>query len=212
MPSGARVELRYAGTGSVYESSDSSHVQLNSNGDSTWTVRPMDGTQLHFSSVSGHWRCDQVKDRNGNYITVTYNSSADIATVTDTLNRTLTFNYDGWGNISSITQTWNGQSHQWATFGWTSAWIGSNFPGLTNYGPNGIYISVLTQVGLPDGSHYNFDYNNSYGVISTIHYTSSYGNQRRYRTYVTPASSTDLLPRLSERIDWAEIWNGNVEH
>jgi YD repeat-containing protein len=122
MPSGARVELRYTGSGSIYESVDSSHIQLSSGTPGgTWLVRTMDGTQFHFSTVSGLWRCDQVKDRNGNYITITYNSVADIATISDTLNRTLTFNYDAWWNLISITQTWNGQSHQWATFGWGMA-------------------------------------------------------------------------------------------
>jgi len=110
MPSGARVELRYTGNGSFCESPDSAHLQLSSGIPSgTWLVRTTDGTQLHFSSVSGHWRCDQIKDRNGNFITVSYKPWGEIDTIWDTLNRTLTFSYDVNGNVQSITQTWNGQ-------------------------------------------------------------------------------------------------------
>jgi YD repeat-containing protein len=208
MPSGARVELRYSGSGSIYESVDSSHIQLSSGTPGgTWLVRTMDGTQFHFSSVSGLWRCDQVKDRNGNYITITYNSVADVATISDTLNRTVTFNYDASWNLISITQTWNGQTHQWATFGWGTAYVGPSYPGLTNYGPHGAYLTVLTQVGLADGSRYSFQYNNSYGMVSRITYFASDGSQLNYTTYVTPASTTDC-PRLTERHDSAENWTG----
>ena len=130
-PSGVRVELPYTGSGSTYESKDSAHLQLINNG-SSLLVRPTDGTQMNFIPVSGTWRCNQVKDRNGNFITISYNASAEIATITDTLGRVLTFNYDGYGNVISITQA--GKAQPWATFGWGTASIGNNFPSLTNLG------------------------------------------------------------------------------
>ena len=202
-PSGARVELRYTGSGSTYESKDSAHLQLINNG-SSLLVRPTDGTQMNFIPVSGTWRCNQVKDRNGNFITISYNASAEIATITDTLGRVLTFNYDGYGNVISITQA--GKAQPWATFGWGTASIGNNFPSLTNLGPVSTSIAVLTQVGFADGSRYNFEYNNTYGMVSKIRYHTSDNQLRRYTTYVTPASSTDC-PRLTERREWAENWN-----
>src|SRR5438067_10578212 len=106
---------------------------------------------MNFGSVAGGWRCNQIKDRNGNYIAVTYKSWGEIDTVTDTAGRVLTFNYDANANIQSITQTWNGQTHQWGTFGWGTAPIGHNFPTLNNLGRDSTSIPVLMQVGLPDG-------------------------------------------------------------
>jgi YD repeat-containing protein len=207
MPSGARVELRRIGSSSTYESADSAHLQLIDSGTSL-LVRPTDGTQLNFVTVNYTWRCNQIKDRNGNYLSVSYNSWGDIATITDTLGRVVNFNYDGYDNLTSITQTWNGQTHQWATFGYGSVYIGHNFPSLTSYGPDRSYITVLTQVGLADGSRYNFEYNNTYGQVSTIHYYAADNHQRRYTTYAYSAIGGDC-PRISERRDWAENWNGD---
>jgi YD repeat-containing protein len=136
-------------------------------------------------------------------------SWGEIKTITDTLGRVLTFNYDGNDNLQSITQTWGGQTHEWATFGWGTANIGNNFPGLNNLGPNSTTIPVLTQVGLPDGSRYNFEYNNSYDMVSKIRHHASDDRLRRQTTYVAPASATDC-PRLTERRDWAENWNGDT--
>ena len=48
---------------------------------------------------------NQIKDRNGNYITVNHNSSGDLTSITDTLGRVVTVNYSG-GSPSTITQTW----------------------------------------------------------------------------------------------------------
>jgi YD repeat-containing protein len=207
-PSGARVELRQNGSGStVYESKDSSYLQYTDNLDGTATLRTTDGSQMRYIGVGGAWRCNRIKDRNGNYISATYKSWGELETVTDTVGRVLTFNYDANANIQSITQMWGSQTHEWATFGWGTASIGNNFPSLTNLGPNSTTIPVVTQVGLPDGSRYNFEYSNSYGIVSTIRYYASDNHQRNYTTYVAPASAIDC-PRLTERRDWAEHWTG----
>src|ERR1044072_7174843 len=210
-PSGGRVELRYSGSGAIYESQDSNHLQLIDYG-TNLLVRPTDGSQLNFTTVSGSWRCNKITDSNGNFISVTYKSWAEIETITDTLGRVLTFNYDTNANVQSITQSWAGQTHVWATFGWTTIPIGDNFAGLTNLGPNSTSIPALTQVGLPDGSRYTYDYS-SYGQVSTIHYYASdspppaTNHQRRYTNYIYSTSANDC-PRVSQRRDWAESWNG----
>jgi YD repeat-containing protein len=49
------------------------------------------------------WRCTQIKDRNGNYVTVNYDWLGHITTITDTLGRVVTFNYDTNANLTSIT-------------------------------------------------------------------------------------------------------------
>ena len=207
-PSGARIELRQVGTSIVYESKDSSHIQLtdNTSQDFSLILQTTDGSRLRFEPAGGGWRCKKITDRNGNFISALYKSWGEFETVTDTLGRILTFNYDANSNLQSITQTWGGLTHDWATFGWSTAAIGNNFPGLNNFGPNSTTIAVLTQVGLPDGSRYNFEYNNSYGMVSTIRHFAEDNHQRRYTTYVAPASATDC-PRLTERRDWAEYWS-----
>ncbi|MCY0541621.1 hypothetical protein OVW21_26705, partial [Klebsiella pneumoniae] len=86
-------------------------------------LRTTDGSQLRFNAVGGGWRCTKVTDRNGNYISAAYKSWGELETVTDTLGRVLTFNYDSNSNLQSITQTWAGQMHEWATFGWGTASI-----------------------------------------------------------------------------------------
>src|SRR5881409_3310756 len=69
-PSGGRVEMRQVGTSNIYESQDSSYTQLTDNGTSGAIVRTTDGTQFSFTpvTVNNEYRCTQIKDRNGNYI------------------------------------------------------------------------------------------------------------------------------------------------
>ncbi|HVS20693.1 MAG TPA: DUF4214 domain-containing protein, partial [Pyrinomonadaceae bacterium] len=129
-PSGQRVELRKVGTSNVYEAADSSYLQLTDNSGSnpsTLLVRATDGTQMSYTKLQDEWRCTQIKDRNGNYLTVNYVWAGQIANITDTLGRVITFNYDGNSNLISITQPWNGATHTWATFGWTSISVSPGF-------------------------------------------------------------------------------------
>jgi len=109
-PSGGKVELRYTGSGNIYESKDGSHLQLIDNGTSV-LVRSTDGSQLSFMQTGNGLRCTQIKDRNGNYLSLTYTSGGEISTITDTLGRVLAFNYstpqynDPYSDLLSITQT-----------------------------------------------------------------------------------------------------------
>src|SRR6266446_8467792 len=205
-PSGARVELRYVGvvnTYDTYESQDSAHLQLQVIDSTHILVRPTDGARMSFTLSNSLWRCNEIKDRNGNFLTITHNSAGDLSSVIDTLNRTVTVTYDGNGNIQTIDQTWNGQTppHHWATFGWGQANIGNNFSGLSNSGPNNTSIPVLTQVGLPDGSYYTFEYNNGYGQVTTIRYNGGDARPLRYTTIAYSASGSDC-PRVSEQHEW----------
>lgn len=132
-PSGSRVELRQVGTSSIYESGDSSYLQMTDGANPV--VRAADGTQLTYTLYGNEYRCTQIKDRNGNYIIAAYDGGGRIATITDTLGRVVAFNYDLNQNLLSITQIWNGATHTWATFGYSTQTIQTNFPGLTVVGP-----------------------------------------------------------------------------
>lgn len=167
-PSGGRVELRQVGASNVYEAADSSYLQL-TEGD--MTLRPTDGTQLSFTAAGGEWRCFQVKDRNGNYISAAYYGDGRLRQVTDTPGRALTFNYDNYQNLLSITQPWRreteanpgptqDENHVWATFGYANATLLPQFSNLAVIGEQpGTVIPALSRVGLDDGSYYKFSYN-----------------------------------------------------
>ena len=135
----------------------------------------------------------------------------------------INFNYDGFNHLNSITQNWGGQTHTWATFAYGTQTIQTNFPGLTLNGTtNGAQESVLTRVGLADGSVYSFEYN-TYAQVKTIRrYAPNNSNpvnfpgdyfQRSYTTYGLPDNATDPqtdCPRVTSRTDWAYDWNSGV--
>ncbi|HJR07936.1 MAG TPA: carbohydrate-binding protein, partial [Pyrinomonadaceae bacterium] len=209
-PSGSRVELHQVGNSNVYESADSSYLQLIDYGGSM-LLRATDGTQLSFRQLGGEFQCTQVKDRNGNFITIEYDSQGGLSTVKDTLARVISFDYDQYHNLLSITQDWNGQPHMWATFGYATKEFISPFTNpITVLGPqNHGLVSVLAQVGLADGSSYRFDYTSALQVSAIRRYSAD-NHQLAYTAYTLPTSSDDC-PRVSARRDWALDWNNGDE-
>ncbi|HEX3231730.1 MAG TPA: hypothetical protein VHQ95_22320, partial [Pyrinomonadaceae bacterium] len=215
---GRRAELRRVGTSNIYEAGDSSYLQLIDYGGSL-LLRTTDGTQMTYNKFGSDWHCTAIEDRNGNLILTNYNSFGDILDVTDALGRLFTFNYDGNYNLISITQTWtvNGvsQTHTWATFGWGTVTMHPAFSGVDVVGVfDGEVIPVLTQVGLPDGSHYNFEYNSSGQATAIRRYTddnptgTTQGDlERTYTTYNYDTPAADC-PRITAARLWADNWSG----
>ena len=207
-PTGKRVELRQVGSSNIYEAADSSYLQLTDN--STYlTVRSTDGTQLSFTEINNEFSCTQVKDRNGNYLTINHNYLGRIATITDTLGRVITFNYDGNANLISITQSWHGQSsHQWVSFGWGTRTMQSSFSDSTLRGvigtANGAVLPVITQVNLNDTSYFTFDYTNSLQLSAIRNYFDMERNATTF-TYETPVGDA---PRLLDSRVSALNWTG----
>ncbi|HEY8188612.1 MAG TPA: DUF4214 domain-containing protein, partial [Pyrinomonadaceae bacterium] len=222
MAAGSRVELRQVGTSATYEAADSSYLQLTDNG-SSLLLRATDGSQMSYSKLNNEWRCIQIKDRNGNFLTVNYNSLGDITSIVDTLARTITFNYDGNANLLSITQTWHrdllggGQTtetHTWASFGWTTTTIQPNFSGALITGvANGQSLPVLAMVGLDDGSYYKFAYTNwNSGQVARItHYASdsnpALDNHERAHIAFDYLAADDSTRLTAARLA-AENWTG----
>lgn len=204
---GNRVSLRQVGTSNVYEAADSSYLQLIDNGGSL-LLRTTDGTQLNFLIFNNEWHCTQIKDRNGNYISVNYDWLGHITTIIDTLARTITFNYDGNANLISITQSWAGQTppHTWASFGWTTKTIQPSFSGVMVVGANPATVPVISQVGLDDGSHYTFEYNAA-GQVNPIRSYRSDNFERAYTAYDYDSPADDC-PLLIDTHTWAENWTG----
>lgn len=207
-PSGRRVELRQVETSNVYESGDSSYLQLIAGGSPL--LRTADGTQMSFSGSAGGWRATLIEDSNGNYLSVNYDWRGDIANVTDTLGRVITFNYDANANLEKITQTWqvNGapQTHTWARFGWGTQALQLGF-GLSVVGTySGEGIPVLAEVRFDDDTRYTFEHNAS-GQVRVIRRFSS-DNVERARTTYDYATLADDCPRVTAARVWADNWTG----
>ena len=215
-PSGGRVELRQVGTSNIYESQDGSYTQLDINNSSAPIVRTTDGTQLTFTpvTINGEYRCREIKDRNGNYISATYDTTnGHLLTITDTLGRVVTFVYDSSSNLQAIRQTWNGVAHDWATFNYGQVYVAPAFGGgLLVNGPNGNYTTVLTQVNLHDGSYFTFEYNAAFAQVKRINHYAADAHLIAYTSYnVSSSSGQTECPRFTERRDWAENWNNHNE-
>ncbi|HVF51360.1 MAG TPA: Ig-like domain-containing protein [Pyrinomonadaceae bacterium] len=217
--SGARVELRQQGASNLYESSDSSFLQMEDSGGLKY-LRTPDGTRLAYNLIGGQYQCTGIKDRNGNYISIVYNSFGRLAAVLDTLGRTINVNYDEHQNPISITQAWTvdgqPQTHVWATFGYENRTINTAFANLSVFGAvSGRQVPVLSQVGLDDGSRVTFSYG-SRGQVEQItraaQDASSQWVQLNYTAYTFAPGDTDC-PRFTERREWAKDWNivGGVE-
>jgi YD repeat-containing protein len=226
-PSGARVSLRQTAAGStVYEAGDSSYLQLRENQDGTLAVLTTGGTRMTYSVEGGVYKCAQIEDSNGNLIAVAYDGFGNISTVTDTLGRVLTFNYDGAGYLQSITQTWHREvesggstqtvteTHYWAQFTYADVTVGTNFTGLTVFGPaNGQTIHALQKVQLADDSSYTFGYT-TWGQVNKVTEISPDGHALNYVSLNLPAdgaaAQTDC-PRFTESRVWAAYWNGDAD-
>lgn len=216
MPSGGRVELRRVGSSNIYESADSTYTQLDMSTAAAPVVRTTDGTQFKFApvTINSEYRCTEIKDRNGNYISATYNSTnGHLLKLTDTLGREVFFDYDGNNNLQAIWQTWAGVAHYWATFSYGEVLVAPAFGGgLQINGPNGNNTTVLTQVDLHDGTYFTFEYNAAFAQVKRINSHAADGHLLNYTSYnVSSSSGQTDCPRFTERRDWAENWNSGNE-
>jgi Tol biopolymer transport system component len=207
---GRRIELRQVGTSDVYESADSSYLQLIYSGN--LLLRTTDGTQMTFGWTGiNEYRCIEIKDRNGNYIAVSYDWRGDIQNVTDTLGRVITFIYDANANLNRIEQTWAGQPepHQWATFGWDNLTMQPTITGVVGTYGNEV-IPVLKMVGFDDGTYTKFLYNGNGQVTRVTQYAPDEipdHHPRNYTIFDYDSATTDC-PRLNATRTWAEHWTG----
>jgi RHS repeat-associated protein len=190
--------------------------QLAAVSSSNVTVRTSDGTQFTFTpvAINNEYRCTQIKDRNGNYISATYDTNnGHLQTITDTLGRVITFVYYPDGNLQAIRQSWAGANHDWATFNYGQVTVAPAFGGgLLVNGPSNNLVTVLTQVTLHDASSYRFDYNAAFGQVKQINHYGADDHLLAYTSYDVDASAgqTDC-PRFTHRKDWAKYWNGDTE-
>ena len=215
---GSRTELRKVdGSTTLFEAADSSHLLFDS---SSLILHTTDGTQLTYDPQGGEYKCTEIKDRNGNYISVSYTQAGDINTITDTVGRVITFEYTN-GLLTAIKQTWNQiptnpPVHYWARFEYdTTTPIDFNFGSMTVAGAlDNSNITTLSKVTLADDSHFEFSYT-SWGQVQKISNVAD-THLLNYRSYNLPQTADpqvpyDDCPRYTVRREWAKYWNGDTD-
>lgn len=186
-------------TTNIWDSVDSTYIELNS---STMVLSYPNGVQVSYqlfpllpTGSNPLYRPTQITDTNGNFISIAYISGDNqkISTITDTLNRAVTFNYNGSGQLSSITQGTSPNIFTYASFEWGSVPLNYAFTGLTvtDTLTSGTAINVLTRCTLPNETYYTFSYGD-WGIVNRIDYFSSSGIRRSYISYNYPTSTAAL--------------------
>lgn len=165
-------DLRYNSSDSLYESTDSSYLDFN---DSTGVLRMKDGTQIAFAlqgGTGGYVLPTQVKDRNGNYITVNYTGTGQqISSIVDTVGRTVSFSYNTDGTLASISKSGFGNASRTWTFSYTSLTLSYSFASsLTVTAPSS--AKVLSSITFPNSTVQTFSYN-GYGELTEVDLKSS---------------------------------------
>ena len=236
-PSGGRVEFRQNAASNIYDATDSSYAQLKVNTPTgggpqvptenvTMTVTTTDGTRMDYDWKAGAYRLYRITDRNGNYISVTYDADYGLLLkVTDTLGREITVDYDGDFSPTTIKQQWkagNGGgaavTHTYATFTYTAPPISPNFKdaGGTDigvYGPSGgVNVKLLNNISYADGSTTAFKYN-AYGQVYEVSQKAAdYHELSRVRTDLETVSGAQPdCPRFTKTWTKVENFNGNAE-
>ncbi|MGB7207428.1 MAG: VCBS repeat-containing protein, partial [Pyrinomonadaceae bacterium] len=223
-PSGGRVEFRQVAATGIYETVDSSYAQLKTSGAAnpndpveniTITVTSTDGTQMLYLWKGGAFRCTEIKDRNGNYITLAYDDYGLLQTMTDTLGRVVTVVYDTGLYPITVKQSWQSGDHNYATFAYTNVSINTNFttPITSVVGPpNGTVIKALEKITYADLSYTKFTYN-GYGQVWKVQNFAADNHELNYvRTNLESISGVQTdCPRLGQSISKVENFNGGNE-
>src|SRR5215468_3210683 len=187
---------------SGYKSTDGSFIDYNT---SSNTLSYKNGTTVQyavFPSQAGGtqtlFRPTQIKDTNGNYISIAYVSGHDqfIQSITDTLGRVIQFNYDASNRLTSLTQALHPSGTKtWVTFTWGTVTLNYAFASpltVANSPVSGTSINVITGCTYPNGTGYRFTYGD-WGIIKKIETLSSAGTTRSYVSYNYPLASAGAL-------------------
>jgi hypothetical protein len=229
-PDGGRKEFRQTAASNVYEAADSSYAQIVTDSETnantpvtslTPILKTTDGTQMSFEWKGTAFHAKEIKDRNGNYITITNDDDGLMTQVTDTLGRTINISYDEDLFPTDITQTWresNGAgsatTHNWAAFHYTTKTLDLSFSGLTVAGPiSNASIKVLDYISYPDGSRTKFEYN-TFGQVKKISNIAA-DSTSHILNYVSTnldsvSGSQTASPLLTSTNTWVENFNGDA--
>lgn len=228
--SGGRVSLRQTTTPGIYEAGDSSYLRLEEKSDRL-ELFTTDGTRMTFRVQGGAYKCEEVRDRNGNFITVAYTAAGNVDYVTDTLGRLLDFEYYQDGYLKQITQEWHREvesgvtiqtvteTHRWAKFDYDDVVARTNFSdpnssGLTVFGPTGGQsFRALKRVTLADDASFVFNYN-TWGQVTEVEGRAKDNgllNRARLDLLADETQAQVDCPRPTGRRDWAAYVNGDTD-
>ena len=197
-PAGQRVELRQVGTSNIYEAGDSSYLQLTETGATCWCARPT-ARNSASSSINNEYRCTQIKDRNGNYITDQlqcagphhqhhrHTRSRHHLQLRQQCESDLDHAGVERAAVASVGEFRLVARATCSTALPTAAVVGT---------ANGTPLPVITQVALNDTSYFTFDYTNSLQVSVIRNYFGAAERNATTFTYETPAGD---VPRLTEQ-------------
>lgn len=200
-PDGTVRSLVFLAANDDYQSNDSSFIDFNP---SNLVLRRPDGSQWVYQKVGTTtvYVPIKIEDTNGNYLSIVYSTASNvgnqaISTITDTLGRVITFNYNsGTGELTSITApAFGGGTYTAASFQWGTADLTYDFSLTVNDSPaSGTNISVLTGCTYPNGTGYTFSYG-AWGIVDGIKQNSSTGMLQSSVSYNYPSGSTKLTGR-----------------
>ena len=230
-PDGTQHDLAYNSTTSRFESYDSSYIAFDSNQQILYFPN---GTTAKFQFGSSSNSYDpivrdfqqypiEIKDRNGNFITLSYKTISTqkvvIDYVIDTAGRRIDFNYQN-NKLVSVSQNRNGSTFTYVYLDYQPVTLNTYFPGGAAVDPNpinGAQVYFPSRITFPTGINYRFNYN-SYGVINTIDKwvptIPGQGNERKIATTGVSLDSYDpnnpipYSPNFLFRYESAENWQG----
>ena len=240
-PDGTR---HYLGTGvsnqtNTLQSNDGSHITYVGSATSGGTLYFNSGVKMTVNVVNNRLLVTQVKGPNGNYISISYqnqpapscNNGAGfvwkqaISSITDTLGRVITFNYDNCNNLTSITGPGlGGSSTTFVQFDYNVVWgVSTSFSGLTVENvPVSSPVVELKHVYFPDTqTGYLFTYS-AYGMIYNVSTRKQMsidqsgniadGTEKGYVSfnYPTVASSLTDAPAFTQRTEYPAATSGGT--
>jgi RHS repeat-associated protein len=159
--------------------------------DGTYTIREKNGLTYTFESVAGtvgqRAKLLRIADRNGNALRMTY-TGANLTSVTDDLNRSLTLTYDANNRITEL-RDWTGRQHQYGydangnlvSYKNPLAVAGTQSPVTYAYYVDAPLAHFMQSYTLPRGNGMTFEYypngrvfrhTNTLGESSTFSYNS----------------------------------------
>ena len=171
-PDGTKRDLAYNSATGKYESYDSSYLDFDA---SSKILRTTNGTQITFgtsATASGDYQFlpTQLKDRNGNFITIVYkqlsNNDTVLDYVIDTLGRRIDFYYQN-NRLTEIRQDRNGTIFKYAIIDYTAVTLNASFYSMPNQDVSGTTVYVPSRITYPTGVNLRLFYT-SYGQVHLI--------------------------------------------
>ncbi len=239
-PAGTR---RFLGTGGTagqtvtLRTNDGSHITYVGNASGGGSLYVNNGTKMTVGLVNNRLLVTRIRDANGNYIDISYATQSPpncnsglgfqwkqaINTITDTLGRVVTFNYDICNNLVSITAPdYEAGTQILAQFDYQAATISNSFSGLTvENRPTG-FVAQLKHVYFPaTQTGYKFSYS-VYGMIYTVSMRKqmsidgngviSDGTEKAYVNFNYPTSASSLTdaPSFTQRTEFPAATSGGT--